>query len=219
MNETIMLERLLAQGYVLKDKLTHDNIIPFVQQYLKKFTFSSMVYLLVNVVVLLVIIYKFMHSAEGIDRMLTNIGLGVFLAVALIPVHEGIHGLAYTLLGAKTVKYKADIRKFVFYAIADKFVVNAWQFKMVAFAPFIVINSAIVICSYFVSEGIVFILLGMLLFHTGACSGDFGLASYLDLHRGRGMITFDDEGIGESYFLLPANTNRDSNINTIQTNK
>lgn len=195
------LDSITSKGYSVVNVLDHAEIIPFVQQNLKRKTPSAIAYIAVNLAVLCLLVFKFGSTCLAIDNSLSNLGLGVFACVLLIPVHEFIHGCVYSLLGAKTVSYKAHIRKFVFYAMADKFVVNSRQFRLVAIAPFLIITILLMVGFLFASEPGKFIILGTLLLHTGACSGDFGLMSYFDSMGEFEMITYDDQSDGKSYFL------------------
>ena len=118
----------------------------------------------------------------------------------LIPIHELIHGLFYKLAGAPTVSYKANFKKFIFYAMADKFITDQKNFVRLALAPFIVINSILII-SILLSSGIIsFLLAGILFIHTAGCAGDFALVSYFIENDGRNLVTYDDVSKGESYF-------------------
>jgi hypothetical protein len=196
----MMLEDLLSRGYILNDKLKHSEILPFVQTYLKKRTLAAYFYIAINLFLIALMTYHAVRSPIPFSNAVANFGLGIILSLILIPLHEAIHGIAYKLLGAGQVKYRANFRKFIFYAMADKFIVTSNQFRFVALAPFAVITSCVVIALFFASESASFYLLGVLLFHTAACSGDFGLMSYVDSQSKR-MITYDDEQLGESYFL------------------
>ncbi len=46
----------------------------------------------------------------------------------IIPVHEGIHAIVYKMLGAKNIRFGADVKKMIFYATADKYVTTRKKF-------------------------------------------------------------------------------------------
>src|SRR5690349_9130962 len=110
----------LHQKYVLLEALPHGKILPFIQKYLKRRTHSTIIYYITNSAVLLGISYLLFTTKLLTDKALSSFSLGIFLSIALIPIHELIHGLAYKFQGAESVTYKGTIRAFVFYAVADK---------------------------------------------------------------------------------------------------
>lgn len=141
------------------------------------------------------------HGLIGAGKVILNSILGFVLTLTLlVPLHEGIHGLAYKLVGAPEVQYGSDIKKFIFYAMADRFVVGFPRFLAVALAPFLVINLFAVLAIFYVSLNYQWLLLGVLLMHTGACAGDFAMLSFFLRHRGEGMLTYDDVSGKLSYF-------------------
>jgi hypothetical protein len=85
-------------------------------------------------------------------------------------------------------------------AIADKFVANKKEFRIVALAPFVVVSAIILILLLFSNQLWTFTLLGILLTHTAFSSGDFGLLSYFDFHKDKNVVTYDDKENGISFF-------------------
>lgn len=201
---SLLVETLQSNGYVVLDELSHKEIVPFVQKWLKKPTLSTILFIVANVAIVVLIAVAMVRSPLNVADALGKLGLGVILAFLLVPLHEFIHGIAYRIVGAKRVSYGANIRRFVFYAMADKFVVTAKQFRFIAIAPFAVISAVLLAIMPFAGDNLLLVLLGMLFMHTGACSGDFGLMSYLDHHKQKTVVTYDDEAAGMSYFLVRA---------------
>src|SRR6201989_3055301 len=145
-------EELEANGYVLLDEMNHVKIKPFVKNYItKKTRFSYIYYLsvLLSFSFLLFFCVK-LHLSENypVSRILLRVALGILLILALVPIHELIHGLAYKLLGAKNTSYDVHLKKFYFLAIADKFVTSEREFKIIALAPFLIISVALLITSF-----------------------------------------------------------------------
>lgn len=139
----------------------------------------------------------------GVDDWLTGFGLGVVIFILLFPIHEGLHGLAYKLLGARDVRFAVSLRQLYAYALAHHFVLGARRFAWVALAPFVVINAALA-AGALTFEPFRFYLLCALLIHTTSTSGDFALLNFLWLNRGRGMVTYDDADERHSYFYARA---------------
>lgn len=195
---------LEAQGYVLMDRLDHQEIIPFVREYLRKPTWSAMGYTLVNVLILglsLVLIWLAIDAGRfTIGELFTRIAYGMAIAFALIPVHELIHGLAYKGQGAPRTSYAMNLRKFYFLAVADRFVANRREFRIVALAPFVTVTIIGLTVFALADLPLRLTVLGMLMTHTAFCSGDFGLLSYFEANRHREPVTYDDKASGLTFF-------------------
>jgi hypothetical protein len=197
-------EELSTNGYVLLDSLGHKELIPFVRTYLKKRTTISLFYTICNVTIAGVIIFCFWKSYQTANFKLgdgfTHFSYGLAMAFALIPLHEYIHVLAYKTQGADKTSYDANLKKFYFMAIADKFVANKREFQIVALAPFVVVSATSIILLFFTGPLWSFTILGILLTHTAFSSGDFGLLSYFDYHKDKDIVTYDDKENRISYF-------------------
>jgi hypothetical protein len=108
--------------------------------------------------------------------------------------------LAYKSQGALHTSYDANLKKFYFLAVADKFVANKREFRIVALAPIVVISAVLLILTFFTGPLWTLTVLGALLVHTAFCSGDFGLLSYFDFHKDKDIVTYDDRKERVSYF-------------------
>jgi len=197
-------EELEQQGYLLMDNLGHRDIIPFVKKYIKTKTFYSVLYKLINVIAAFLLgiwLWKCdYYNNVSIGKGLNYLSYGIFMALALIPLHEFIHVLAYKSQGATKTSYDANLKKFYFMAIADQFVANKKEFTIVALAPFTVISAALLIMFIFSGPLFSITILSTFLTHTACCSGDFGLLSYFEVHRDKMIVTYDDKSNGISYF-------------------
>jgi hypothetical protein len=199
-------EELTDKGYVLLNTLEHQELIPFVNTYLKKWTRFSVIYLLSNLLIIGLIALNFWQN-YGLDNFnfgdgLMYFSIGFLIAFLLVPIHEYIHVLAYKSQGAEKTSYDMNLKKFYFMAIADKFVANKKEFQIVALAPFITISTVLFFLLFFAGNLWIFTILGTLLIHTAFCSGDFGLLSYFDLHKDKSVVTYDDKDNGISYFYV-----------------
>jgi len=137
---------------------------------------------------------------ELITPIITQVCYGFAIALLIIPLHEWIHGLAYKYVGAKEISYTANWKKFYFTAQADHFVVNEKEFRLVAFAPFVVITSLALAIG--LAFGQYLLMLGLIFAHTTMCSGDFALVSYFYQNRGKGLVTYDDYSNQIAYFFV-----------------
>jgi hypothetical protein len=197
-------EELGEKGYVLLDNLGHKDLIPFVRTYLKKRTPITLFYIISNVIIAGVISFWFFKSYEtgffNLGDGFTYFSFGLALAFGLIPIHEYIHVLAYKSQGARNTSYDANLKKFYFMALADQFVANKKEFRIVALAPFVVITTTLIVLLFFTSQLWTFTIFGVLLTHTAFSSGDFGLLSYFDFHKDKDIVTYDDKENSITYF-------------------
>lgn len=197
-------EELTGKGYVLIDQLQHKELVPFVRTYLKKPTKYSLFYYLSNLFIFGLSGYLLLKGFPNPDFQFWNgfnhFCYGFAIAFLLVPIHEYIHVVAYQLKGAANTSYDANLKKFYFMALADKFVANKKEFEMVALAPFVVITGVLCLLFFIVKADWQLTIAGTLLAHTAMCSGDFGLLSYFDFHKTKQVVTYDDIDNKVTYF-------------------
>lgn len=195
-------------SYHLLLMLPHDDLLPFLQDQLSGRSNTMRLYIALNVVILLSLVYFAIKDVQSgtysWDGILGGFGLGIFAVfTVLIAAHEGIHGIAYKLAGAPRVSFGVSWRKFYFYAVADKFVIGRNDFLLVALAPFVVISALAIGGLFIAGDALKWVLLGILFFHTGACAGDFAMLAFYEKNRHLGTIlTFDDVEKKLSYFYV-----------------
>ena len=146
-------------------------------------------------------VYSLIKSGAFLDHV-SEFSLGIALFFLLVPIHELIHGFVYRCAGANKVSYKAVWKKFIFYAMADKFVTYKMPFMFIALAPFVVINSALILVIFFAPASQFFIWMGALFMHTAGCSGDFALVSYFYTFWDKDPVTFEYVEEKVSYFYI-----------------
>lgn len=197
-------EELTDKGYVLLDELGHKELVPFIQTYMKKRTKYSVFYYIANLIFAVLVGYFFAVGYNlpnySLGERFTHFSYGLVLALTLIPLHEYIHVLAYKSQGATNTSYDANLKKFYFMALADKFVANKKEFRIVGLAPFVFISIMLIIVLLLVNTHWALTISSVLLTHTAMCSGDFGLLSYFELHKDKDIVTYDDIENGISYF-------------------
>ena len=197
-------QELSSNDYLLLEELNHKELIPFVQKNLKQKTFFSRLYTAINIFFFFLILAAFFiyynNQNFSIGESITHLCYGFAIALLLIPLHEYIHVLAYKYVGAKNTSYDANLKKFYFMALADKFVANKKEFQIVALAPFLFVSLVCLNLLFLLPLFWKFTALGILLCHTAFCSGDFGLLSYFDVEKNKEVLTYDDVEKGISYF-------------------
>jgi hypothetical protein len=121
-------------------------------------------------------------------------------SILVIPLHELVHGVAYRLLGAKSIRFGADFQQFIFYVTADRYPVSGRQLYFLALAPFVIINLvAIAITLLFFQQAILFSGF-FLLSHNIMCIGDFAIANFVRRAKSR-LYSFDEPEKKKSYFF------------------
>jgi len=200
----LSVEQLQQEGYTPLDTLYHRDMVSFIKPYLNKKNIYVFFYN-ISITIPLGIIGLFIgYNLGGQNRFDWEIiyffSIGFSLNILLIPLHEFLHGLAYRYVGAKRISYGTDFRKFIFYALADQFVVNSKEFKIIALTPFISITSVSVLLYFIVPVYWSYTILGLITAHSACCAGDFALLSYLYENRLKEIVTYDDAVNNISYF-------------------
>jgi hypothetical protein len=197
-------EELHENGYLLLDHLNHKELVPFIQTYIRKWTKFSVIYYCFNLLIAgftgYLLVSDFNSENYSFLRKFSNLSLGLAMALLLVPLHEYIHVIAYKINGATNTSYDANLKKFYFMALADKFVANKREFQIVALAPFLIISIVLIGIIFLVNENWKLSIMATLLAHTAMCSGDFGLLSYFDYHRDKDIVTYDVVENNISYF-------------------
>ncbi len=127
------------------DRLDHQELVAFIQRYIKKWNAYTGFYFLANALLNLLTAYLIFRGYGSPtylfgDRF-THFSYGIPLAFALLPLQKYNHVLAYRSRGATTTSFSANLRKRYFMALTDKFVANERKFTVVALSPFVLISA------------------------------------------------------------------------------
>lgn len=184
-------------------KVPYDELISFILDYLRRRTnlmiFFWSVCLIFAGLALMIRIdiagyfpFKnlFFHSFLGL----------VVFPLLIIPIHELLHVIPFLLSGARKIRAGIDLKQYLFYVTAHRHVVGARDFKLVAYAPFIILN-VIFLVLIFLLPGLWKWSLSLLLFiHTTMCAGDFALLNFFRINKKRKVYTWDDADAKIAYF-------------------
>lgn len=192
---------LESEGYAVHTMFRHNDIVAFVRTYFFRMNPVTLFYWLFNALVFLFFFLSLFFN-ETYRENLHWVLVGLVGFIFLVPIHEFIHGIGYKLAGARKVSYRVVWRKFVVYAMADRFVTRRHWFVLLALAPFVLINLALVVLIWVSGTGWSAVLTGTLIMHTAGCSGDFALVSYFYTFWSRRPITYDEEAEGRTLFML-----------------
>lgn len=86
----------------------------------------------------------------------------------------------------------AESEEILFHGIGRSVCSQQKEFTIVALAPFVSITAMLLILFFVLNPSWQPTVVGTLLLHTAMCSGDFGLLCYLEIHRDKEIVTYDD---------------------------
>jgi len=93
-----------------------------------------------------------------------------------------------------------DLKQYLFYVTAHRYVASPLQFKIVAIIPFIII-SAVTVFLILLLPGLWKWSLSLFLFaHATMCAGDIALLNFYFLNREKKIYTWDDADLKIAYF-------------------
>lgn len=191
-------------------ELDFDDMIPFVLDNIKKRSFFSVLYAVLNTALLVFIIYEIISGLMSrqltwsliIKQSLTGIFAG---SILVIPVHELLHGIAYRIIGARAIRFGADLQQFIFFVTADRYPVTGKELYFLAMTPFVVINLlAAVITILWFPQAILFSSF-FLFSHNIMCIGDFAIVNCVRQQAPRRVYSFDEIENKKSYFYEEIN--------------
>ena len=194
------------QQFKMLHELHHDGLIRFIQAHLRNFNPVTATFYLFNLLILLFLarkVYLEVFTGQSSwDEVISGLGFGFLLTFLVVfLVHENIHLLVYRFLGAKEATVKVYWSKLMFLALADRFVVNKRAFYLLALSPFVVITMILLAVYPFAASYFQYMILGVLVLHTGGCSGDFALVSFFFSKPNREILTYDDVKENKTYFF------------------
>lgn len=132
------------------------------------------------------------------------IGLSILFAfTGLIVLHELLHAVAYRMMGARKITFGAIWRKFIFYAAADQQVIDYRSFKIVAYAPLVVVKVTCIILTicFWNSPGAYFSI-SLMCIHSLFCAGDIAMLAFYKLHPDKEIYNFDDLSQKKTFFYF-----------------
>lgn len=194
-----------SEKFELLAQLNHNSIKEFVIEQLTKGGKLARVFMIYQFVLILIgiffvtraVVQAFQQNSAPLYYTLAAL---VFCFSALIIIHELLHGLALKITGAKKVNYGMYLKRFIFYAEADRLVLNKKQFTLVALTPLVVIQfvtlPALVI---FFNHAAFYFFVFVMCAHSLFCAGDIGLLSIFNAEEGE-VFTYDNKAEKTSYF-------------------
>ncbi len=198
-----------SEDFELVAELGHSNIKEFVIEQLSeggRLVFSYMIYQVVMMIVGIFFLTRaIVYAYKGFSEpLIYAIAALIFSFTLLIPIHELLHGMALKIAGAKKIHYGAYLRKFIFYAEADRHVLNKKQFELVALSPFVIVKlltmTGLLLCF---QSPIFYFMITVMATHSFFCAGDMGLLSIF--YRYSNVYTYDVRAEKKSYYFKRRN--------------
>lgn len=183
--------------------IPYDELVNFVLDYIRRksgvMVFFWSVCLILLAVALIVRINIAPYFPLKHIMLHTVLGLVIF-PVLFIPVHEFLHIIPYWLSGAKRIRIGMDLKQYMFYVTAHRYVASPTQFLMVALIPFLLTGITFIFL-VLLAPGLWKWSLSLFLFvHTTMCAGDFALLNFYFLNKKKKIYTWDDFDRKMAYF-------------------
>lgn len=183
--------------------ISYDDLLPFILEYLKRMS-AMTVFFWTACLCFLITAVRVRLNISGIfpaRQILLHSFLGlIVLPVLCIPVHELLHIIPYFISGARKIRIGMDLKQYLFYVTAHRYVATPTQFRIVAIIPFLLISIALIVLILII-PGVWKWSLSLFLFvHATMCAGDFALLNFYFLKKGRKIYTWDDADRKIAYF-------------------
>jgi hypothetical protein len=203
------IEELRNSGqFELIAQLNHSQIKEFVINQLTQNGKIIKVYMIYQIVMIMVGMFFFTRSIvlafQGLPTPLYySLAALVFCFSILIVIHELLHGIALKLSGAPRVSFGGYLKKFIFYAEADQFVINRRQFAFIALTPLFAVKLVTLIGIIFLfNQPVFYFLIFVMSAHSLFCAGDIGLLSVFHKSKNTEVYTFDVQAEKTSYYFM-----------------
>ena len=106
------------------------------------------------------------------------------------------------MAGAPKVSFGGYLRKFIFYAEADSFVINRREFAFIALAPLVLVKLVTLAgIMLFFNHPILYFLIIIMSAHSLFCAGDIGLLSLFYKYRDGEVFNYNSKAEKTSYYF------------------
>ena len=186
--------------------VSHQSLREFIVEQITKEKTIIRFYSVYQVIMLMVFTYIFTRgiilSVKGNHELIVTIGWSLLFSLsALIVIHELLHALAYLATGARKISFGLILKKFIFYAMADRQVIAPGAFHIVALTPFVVIKLICLVgIMQFYNEQLMYFFLNVMCLHSLFCAGDIAMLAFYRIHKGKEIYNFDSLSEGKTYF-------------------
>ncbi len=193
--------------YELMAQLNHQQIKEFVIKQLAENGKIIKVYMIYQILMITIGMFFFTRSIVlafkgDLIPLYYSLAALVFCFSVLIIIHELLHGIALKISGAPSISFGGYLKKFIFYAEADQFVINRKQFAFIALTPLFAVKLITLVGIIFLfGQPVFYFLIFLMSAHSLFCAGDIGLFSVFYKFRKTDVYTFDVKAEKTSYFF------------------
>lgn len=207
MGKKLTPEYLETSGeFELLKEVSHKDLRTFILEQVREEKTIIGIYSVYQVIMMMIFIFFLTRGivlAIKVDsKLLVTVGWSIaFSFTALIIIHEMLHALAYFLTGARRISFGVILKKFIFYALADRQVISKGAFHIVAVMPLLVVKLVCIwgMVWFWDSQLMYFFLLVMCL-HSLFCAGDMAMLAFYRIHSEKEIYNFDNRSEGKTYF-------------------
>ena len=194
------------EEFELIGELSHSHVKSFVKENITDESSLIKYFMIYQVIMILAglffmsrsLILAFKGNTEPIIYVITAIA---FCFSLLIIIHELLHALALKITGAKHISFGGSPKKFIFYAEADKHVLNRKQFAFIALTPLIIIKIlSLIILIQYINQPLLYFFITTMSIHSLFCAGDIVMLSVFYRFPGSEIFTYDIKEKRKSYF-------------------
>lgn len=192
--------------YELVAELSHPQVKDFVKEQITGESKLIKYFMIYQVFMVFLGLFFFTRSVflaiHGyLKPLIFVIAAVIFCFSFLIIIHELLHAIGLKITGAGHIKIGAIAKKFIFYAEADKHILNRKQFSFVALIPFIIIKLGCIGGIFFYLNMPAFYFpLTVMSIHSLFCAGDIIMLSIFYRYPGSELFTYDVREEKKSYF-------------------
>jgi hypothetical protein len=183
--------------------ISYNDLIPFIFEYLKRLS-GLIIFFWSICIIFFIIAMKIRVSIAGLypfsNIFLHSILGTIIFPLLFIPIHELLHIVPYYLSGARKIRVGMDLKQYLFYVTAHRYVAKPYQFKIVAIIPFLLISLILLFFIYYLPGLWKWSISIFLFVHTTMCAGDFALLNFYFLNSEKKIYTWDDADEKMAYF-------------------
>ncbi len=194
------------EQFKLIAKLNHQQIKDFVLQQLSTEGKIVRLFMVYQILMILIGLFFFTRSIvqifqDNAEPFYYSLGGLVFCFTLLIIIHELLHGAALKIIGVKRINFGGYLKKIIFYAEADRYVLNRKQFAFIALTPLVVLKivtlTGIIV---FLNSPLLYFFVFVMSAHSLFCAGDIGLLSIFYKYKDSEIYTYDVKAEKTSYY-------------------
>ena len=194
--------------FELLKEVSHQNLKEFVIEQVSQekqiIRFYSIYQVLMMTVFVFFLTRSIVFAIKGHSEFVVQVGLAMLFSFSiLIVIHEFLHALAYLLTGSRRISFGVILRKFIFYALADRQVIGSQAFHIVAITPFLLVKLiclAGIVALY--NDPMIYFFLTVMCLHSLFCAGDMAMLAFYKIHSGKEIYNFDIRSEGKTYFYI-----------------